>query len=169
MSAWAGRAAGAVRSVRAAADGCARDCWHAARANLSTAFDRESWWAEIGSGLSAIGCAFAAALGSEPLETHPVVGHLAQMVGGRTLVALALAAGVWQVVALLVDSWPWRWVVALCLTAWWTIPALQVFKSGADAPMLAASCAGWALVNVASAICLVRRGPGGAGARPRGT
>lgn len=159
MSVWTVRAAGAVRSVRVAAGGCVRDWVRAVRINLSTALDREPWWAEIGSGFSALACAVSSWLIAAPLEDHPVIGPLARLVGGHALEAIGVAIGLWQVTALLADSWPWRWVVALCMTAWWTIPVLQVFKTGAAAPMLAAACSGWAVVNVASAICLVRRGP----------
>ncbi len=132
----------------------------AVRATLRRLREREPWWGELFSGLACVGAAVLSWGMDGGLEQHPVIGQLAQLVGGSAIIVSGLVLGAGQVASLVTDSWPWRWVCALFLTAWWSIPVVQVFQTGAQAPVLAAACAGWAAVNAASAWVLVRRKPG---------
>lgn len=147
----------AAATIRTAA-GRVRDCrlaetWRRVRDGA-----REPFWAELGSGLGAIGCGVASWLNEMPLEQHPVFGTLARIVGGHTVEAVWMIAGALQIVALVADRWPWRWLAALGMTFGWSVPVIQAVKTGADAPIVFGACLAWAGVNAAAAWCIMRRG-----------
>lgn len=119
---------------------------------------REPFWAELGSGFGAAFCGVASWANPVPLEHHPVFGTLARLVGGHTIESVWIAAGALQIVALVADRWPWRWVAALGMTFGWSVPVIQAFKSGADAPIVVGACLAHAAANAAAAWCIVRRG-----------
>lgn len=119
----------------------------------------ESWWAETLSGFAAAGIAVSSWAASDPLEHHAVLGHIARIVGGPQIIAIGLALGVLQVAAVVADRPPWRWVVAIAMAGWWSIPVLQTFKAGISAPMVTGGCSAWAVANLVAVWCLLRPVP----------
>lgn len=124
----------------------------------------DTWWPEVLSGLGAGAIAALSWIGREPLEDHAVLGHLARLVGGGTIEALGLAFGAAQIAAVAVDRPPWRWVVAIALCVWWSIPVYQAAKAATSAPMATGACAILALGNLAAVWCLLRPQPVAPGA-----
>lgn len=116
----------------------------------------ESWWAETLSGFAAAGIAASSWAARDPLEHHAVLGHIARIIGGPQIIALGLALGVLQVAAVAADRPPWRWVIAIALAVWWSIPVLQTFKAGISAPMVTGGCTAWAVANLVAVWCLLR-------------
>lgn len=119
----------------------------------------ESWWAETLSGFAAAGIAVSSWTARDPLETHVVLGHLARIVGGGKIEALGFAFGALQVAAVVADRPPWRWVVAIGMAAWWSIPVVQTFRAGISAPMITGGCSAWAVANLVAVWCLLRPPP----------
>lgn len=120
--------------------------------------EREGVLGELGSGLGALLCGIFSWTTGAPLEHHPVFGTLASLIGGHVVEAIWMACGVGQMVAVLADRWPWRWLAAMMMTAGWTVPVLQAFKNSAEAPIVAGACAAWVFVNAAAARRMVRQG-----------
>lgn len=116
----------------------------------------DTWWPEVSSGLGATAIALLSWAAREPLEQHAVLGHLARLVGGGAIEALGLAFGLAQLAAVAVDRPPWRWIVAIALCVWWSIPVFQALKGGVSAPMATGACLAWAVANLAAVWCLLR-------------
>lgn len=151
--------------IRPAAETARR--WVAARphavhcgalASLLRLRERHPFWGELCSGFGAVLCGVISWGDGVPLESHPVLGGLARLVGGHAVEAVWIGCGLGQVAAVLTDRWPWRWVAALVMCAGWGVPVLQALKASADAPVLAGACMAWVVLNALAAWSIVRHG-----------
>lgn len=124
---------------------------------------RPPFYCELGSGFGAVLCGVLSWAGGTPLETHPVFGTIARLVGDHAVQTVWVTCGAAQIAAVVLDRWPWRWIAALGMMGGWSVPVLQALKNGADAPIVAGACLAWVCVNAAAARSLMRRGCRGTG------
>ena len=119
---------------------------------IARLFQREPWWAEFWSGVTAVLWAGLSWGSVERLGQWPSMRVLIELAADRSWHIAGLVLGGTQLICLLLDRrWP-RWIAAFAMCWFWSVLAVGVWAALPWAPGVAVY-AGWCGINM---LCIVR-------------
>ena len=125
------------------------------RLNAAAIFQREPWWAEFWSAITAVVWAGLSYASVEDLRDWPSMRVLAELGDDRFWHLIGFGLGASQLVFLLCNQRWFRWGAAIALGWFWAVLTLGVWAAVPWAPGVAVY-AGWCGINVFSVLRLMR-------------
>lgn len=118
---------------------------------------REPWLAELASSLAVLAWAFISYQSSADLSVRLQFHLLVSLKVTDFWEATGLTLGLLQLISLVVDYRPMRWLCCLLLSWWWAILAVSIATIDFDAPSWPLYAV-YALINFFSVFRLLRQG-----------
>lgn len=126
--------------------------------NAAVILQREPWWAEFWSAITALAWAGLSYASRDNLDVWPSMQVLSRIGDDRFWHLVAFGLGMSQLLFLLCNQRWLRWTAALLLCWFWAVLTLGVWVAVPWAPGVAVY-AGWCGVNVFSILRHLRRAP----------
>ena len=128
---------------------------HSLSVEVRRVLDREPWWAEFWSAITALLWAILTYSSLDRLHDWPSMRVVSELGPDRFWHLLGLGLGLCQIVALVADGRWMRWGVAIAQGWFWGVLTLGVWVATPWSPAVAVY-AGWCAINVFSTMRLLR-------------